>query len=108
MNLRSVLYSTAAGAAVSSASPLAAAQSGGRKRALMKLGCQSGPTTPQRLEFFKRHSVNDIGGKPTKLSNGSYPTVEELSQLKEMCEKKGVNLLNLECPFLASSHIDRT
>lgn len=74
----------------------------------MKLGCQSGPTTPQRLEFFKRHSVNNIGGKPTTLSNGSYPTVEELSQLKEMCEKKGVSLDNLEAPFLASSHIDRT
>ena len=32
---------------------------------------------------------------------------ELLSKLKEMCEKKGVGLDNLECPFLASSHIDR-
>src|SRR5438128_3416627 len=108
MNRRNFLCSTAAGAAISSASPVAAAQSGARTRALMKLGCQSGPTTPQRLEFFKRHSVNNIGGKPTTLSNGSYPTVEELSQLKDMCEKKGVSLDNLECPFLASSNIDRT
>src|SRR6266540_680 len=98
MNRRNFLYTTAAGAAVSSAAPAAAAQSGGRKRALMKLGCQSGPTTPQHLEFFKRHSVNNIGGKPTTLSNGSYPTVEELSKLKEMCEKKGVSFDNLECP----------
>jgi len=107
MNRRNFLYSTAAGAVGSSAAPAAPAQSGGRKRALMKLGCQSGPTTPQRLDFFKRHSVNNICGKPTTSSKGSY-TFEEISKLKDMCEKKGVSLDILECPFLASSHIDRT
>ena len=48
--------STPALAALAEAAP-APAQSGGRKRALMKLGCQSSPTDARRLQFFKRHGV---------------------------------------------------
>ncbi|MBI3473548.1 MAG: mannonate dehydratase [Candidatus Solibacter usitatus] len=97
--------SLAAVGALGSASP-AAAQG---KRALMKLGCQSGPTTDKRLQFFKRHSVNNICGYPGKETDArGYPTVEELVQLRERCEKHGISCDLLAPPFLASSHIDRT
>jgi mannonate dehydratase len=94
-------------AALAEAVP-APAQSGGRKRALMKLGCQSGPTDAKRLQFFKRHSVNNICGYPVGEKGRLYYTVEELSRCKDLCEKHGVSLDCIAPPFLASSHIDRT
>jgi mannonate dehydratase len=84
------------------------AQSGPRKRALMKLGCQSSPTDAKRLQFFKRHSVNNICGYPEGQKDRLYYTVEELSRCKELCEKHGVSLDLIAPPFLASSHVDRT
>ena len=87
---------------------LAPAQSKSGKRALMKLGCQSGPTNAKKLQFFKRHSVNNICGYPEGAKDRVYHTVEELSRCKELCEKHGVSLDLIAPPFLASSHIDRT
>jgi mannonate dehydratase len=77
-------------------------------RALMKLGCQSEPLTDTRLQFFKRHSVNNICGiLPDPVDRG-YFTVEELSRLRERCEKHGIRLDMIAPPFLKSSHIDKT
>ena len=74
----------------------------------MKLGCQSSPTSEQRLQFFKRHSVNNICGYPDDSGNKGYYSVEDLSKLKERCEKFDVSLDMVAPPFLASSHVDRT
>src|SRR5687767_8804502 len=60
MNRRQILQ-TGAGALAGPFVPAAPAAAT-PKRALMKLGCQSGPTSEQRLQFFKRHSVNNING----------------------------------------------
>jgi mannonate dehydratase len=74
----------------------------------MKLGCQSGPTDDKRLQFFKRHSVNNICGYPKSQDpNGPY-TLEDLQRVKDLCEKHKVSLDMIAPPFLASSHIDRT
>lgn len=74
----------------------------------MKLGCQSSPTDDKRLQFFKRHSVNNICGYPrSKEPNGPY-TLEDLQRVKELCEKHKVALDMIAPSFLASSHIDRT
>jgi mannonate dehydratase len=105
MNRREFVSAAALAAAVPSG---AAAQRAPRKRALMKLGCQSGPTSDQRLQFFKRHSVNNICGYAEEAPGRLYHTVEELSRLRERCEKHGVSLDLIAPPFLASSHIDRT
>ncbi|MGH9672265.1 MAG: mannonate dehydratase [Bryobacteraceae bacterium] len=94
--------------AVAGAPATAAAQSGGGKRALMKLGCQSGPTSDERLQFFKRHAVNHICGYVPDPKDRAYFTVEKMTMLKERCEKHGVSLDLIAPPFLASSHIDRT
>ena len=59
MNRRNFLSTTAIGAAFSAAQSSPAAPTGDYqpKKAVMKLGCQSTPTTEKRLQFFKRHSV---------------------------------------------------
>jgi mannonate dehydratase len=99
-----------AGAAVAAAPmiPSASSSASAAPKALMKLGCQSGPTTDQRLQFFKRHSVNNICGYAEDPDKKGYFSVEDLSKLKERCEKHKVSLDMIEFGFLASSHIDRT
>ena len=108
MNRRKLLQTGAAAAAapfVPAGSPASAAVP---KRALMKLGCQSGPTSDQKLQFFKRHSVNNICGYADDPEKKGYFSVEDLSRLKERCEKHAISLDMIEPGFLASSHIDRT
>ncbi len=71
------------------------------------LGCQSGPTSGERLSFFKRHGVDHICGWPDRSNDTGYYTVEALEQLKERCEKHEIQLDMVGAPFLPSSHIDR-
>jgi mannonate dehydratase len=71
------------------------------------LGCQSGPTSDERLDFFKRHGVDHICGWPDDYRNLKHYTVEDLSKLRERCDKHGVSLDMVGAPFLTSSHIDR-
>ena len=110
MNRRDFIASTMAGAALAaSSSPLRAQSPQGRKPALMKLGCQSGPTSDERLQFFARHGVKNICGvPPSKDRKLGYPTVDELMQLKERAAKWDIRIDMLTPPFLASTHIDRT
>jgi mannonate dehydratase len=72
----------------------------------MKLGCQSGPITDQRLEFFKRHSVSNVCGLFEKSDNRRTFTVAELSGLRDRCAKHGVSLDMITPPFLAPTQID--
>jgi mannonate dehydratase len=78
-----------------------------RKPALMKLGCQTGPTTDQRLQFFARHGVKNICGVP-ETANKGFPTVDDLLGLKERAAKYDIRIDMLMPPILASTHIDRT
>jgi mannonate dehydratase len=107
-NRRELLSATAIAAASQLVSSGQQASKPGGRKALMKLGCQSGPTSDQRLQFFKRHSVNNICGYPEDPEKKGYYSVEDLSKLKERCEKHGVSLDMIAPPFLASSHVDRT
>src|SRR5258705_10313416 len=110
MNRRDFIISTTAGAALALPVASAVAQTPqGRKRALMKLGCQSGPTSDQRLQFFARHGVRNICGVPETRDKGlGVPTADELVQLKERAAKWGISIDFITPPFLASIHIDRT
>jgi mannonate dehydratase len=110
MNRRDFIFSTAVAAALPASSSRVSAQSPAhRKRALMKLGCQSEPTSDQRLQFFARHGVKDICGIPeTGNKEPGYPTVDELLRLKEHAGKWDISIDLLKPSFLASSHIDRT
>ena len=110
MNRRDFFVSTAAGAVLSASSfPLSAQPSPVRKRPRMKLGCQSGPASDQRLQFFARHSVKNICGAPEGWDKTQgVPSMDELLQLKERAAKWGISIDMLTPPFLASTHVDRT
>src|SRR5436189_998011 len=110
MNRRDFLLSTAAGAVLpASSSQLLANSPADRKRALMKLGCQSGPTSDKRLQFFARHGVRNICAVAEFADKDlGYPTIDELVQLKERAAKWEISIDMLMPPFLASTHIDRT
>src|SRR6185436_12844188 len=109
---RNFIFSAAAAAGAilpASSAQLLAQSSEGRKRALMKLGCQSGPTSDTRLQFFARHSIKNICAVPEpKDKEPGYPTVAELLQLKDRAAKWGISIDAITPPFLASTHIDRT
>lgn len=98
----------AVGAYSGSSSSAAVHAQENRKPVLMKLGCQSGPTSDKRLQFFARHGVKNICGVPRGSRDRGYPSVDELLQLKERAAKWDVNIDMITPPFLASSHIDRT
>lgn len=101
-------FLSAAGAvAVAGGSTGRSAPAEGGKPTLMHLGCQSGPTDDKRLQFFKRHAVDHICGYPDGERTQSRYTVEDLSRLRERCEKHGVSIDMVPTPFLSSSHIDR-
>jgi mannonate dehydratase len=105
MTRRSFVLSAAGGAVLAGdARAVDGALAG--KRTLMKVGCQSGPTSYQRLQFFARHSVKNICGIPE--IKAKDPTLDELLQLKERAARWGISIDLLTPPFLASSHIDRT
>jgi mannonate dehydratase len=109
MNRRQLLTATAtvAAAQVVDIAQAAPKTTAGR-RALMKLGCQSAPTSDQRLQFFARHSVQNICGYPTDSEKKGYYSVDDLSRLKDRCDKWKVSVDCIEAGFLASSHIDKT
>lgn len=104
-----------AGAALAGCQTLAtpaAAQSGSsRAPILMKVGCQSGPSTDDHFAYFARYGVKNICA--SRIGATSYGegdpviTVEELSQLRAMAERHGLSLDMVTAPFLESSHIDR-
>src|SRR5437868_13739840 len=106
MNRRDFIVSTAAGAVLSASGGAVLAQApAGRKRALMKLGCQSGPTSDQRLQFFARHSIKNICAVPEFAHKElGYPTLDELAQLKDRAARWSINIDMLTPPSLASTH----
>lgn len=78
------------------------------KPSRIKLGCQSPPTDEKRLQYFKRHSVNNICGYAKTANPHGPTTAEDVLRVKELCDKHQVSLDILAPPFLASSHIDKT
>jgi mannonate dehydratase len=78
-----------------------------QRRRKMHIGTQQGPTTPQMLQFFKRHGVDHICGYPPEPGERGYWTVHDLEQTRELCEQHQISLDMVALPFLTSSHIDR-
>lgn len=84
-----------------------AAGASGRKPYLMKLGCQSMPSSEAHFADFARFGVTNICARATVADGRLYPTVDELSRLREMAERHGLSLDMLEPDLLGSTHIDR-
>lgn len=111
MDRRNFLHTgAAAGALASTAAMSPPAEAAGKpiKKARMKLGCQSSPTDDKRLQFFKRHSVDNICGYPVLKQKDGPVALEDLKRMMDLCAKHKVSVDCLAPPFLASSHIDRT
>lgn len=92
------------------ATSAASQASGGRAPILMKVGCQSGPSTDEHFAYFARYGVKNICASRIGARGADLPaviSVEELTQLKELAEKHGLSLDMVSAPFLESSHIDR-
>ena len=112
MKRRDFVTLTTAAAALSSCGMVAGQEQRGqdrpaRKPLRMVVGTQRGPTTPEMLEFFKRHGVDHICGYPPNPGERGYWTVEDLERTRDLCERHGITLDMVALPFLTSSHIDR-
>ena len=77
------------------------------KPVLMKLGCQSAPTNDAHLKFLARYGVKNICGYPEIADGRIYATVDELSRMKELAAKNGIEVDCVGPPVLESSYIDK-
>ncbi len=84
--------------------PTAGAASGEKLK--MHVGCQRSPTTPQMLDYFKRHGVEHICGYPPDPGPDGHWSVDDLKRTKDLCQRHGISLDMVALPFLSSSHID--
>ena len=76
------------------------------KKVLMKVGCQSGGTTIENLEFKARHGVFNIdGGMPETIPGVGWDLDDSLRK-REACEKYGISLDAYHLP-LTSAGIDK-
>jgi mannonate dehydratase len=109
MNRRQLFHMTAAAAASQAINTKDRAEAATPKKALMKLGMPERPhdrRAPAVLQASQRKQ--HLRDTPEDAGNKGYSTVEELTKLKERCEKHEISLDCIAPPFLASSHIDRT
>ncbi len=74
----------------------------------VKLGCQSGPLTDDRLEFMRRHGVEAVCGSPAATPGSGIWEIDQLLKLRDRVEKHGITLDLIPLPFLESTHIDKS
>jgi len=80
--------------------------SGASRKAMMHVGCQSGDTSQESLEFKARHGVFHIdGGSPRVIDGVGWDLADSLAK-KEACEKYGIRLEAYHLP-LSSAGIDK-
>ena len=101
-----VSSSTRAAGLISAAvfSPSQASAQGGapqmvapKKRVLMKLGCQSPPSTDEHFTFLARYGIRHVNGYPTRADKTlRYPTVDELKALIALGERHGISIDMIE------------
>ncbi len=75
--------------------------------ALMKLGCQSAPTTEAHLKYLARYGVRHICGYPRSAGNSLFPALEDLQRMNDLAASCKVEILCVGPPILESSYIDR-
>ena len=79
----------------------------GKRKVLMKVGCQSGGTSVEHLEFKARPGVFNIdGGAPKMIEGVGWDLADSLAK-KEACQKYGISLDAYHLP-LDSSGIDKS
>jgi len=86
----------------------AEAASGKTASAGPKVGCQEGPTTDEWLRFYARLGVRNICGVLKDNADGAIFSVQQLSALRERCNKQGISLDMMTDPNLRPRPIDET
>jgi mannonate dehydratase len=71
-----------------------------------KVGCQEGPTTDEWLRFYARLGVRNICGVLKDNPDGAVFNVEQLSALRDRCNKQGISLDMMTDPNLRPRPID--
>ncbi|MCB0667949.1 MAG: mannonate dehydratase [Saprospiraceae bacterium] len=105
--VRGVAAGTLGAAALGTAEAGSVNRKGSAKRkVLMKVGCQSGGTTIENLEFKARHGVYNIDGGSPEIIEGVGWDLEDSMRKREACEKYGISLDAYHLP-LTSAGIDR-
>src|ERR1700760_2445495 len=84
----------------------AAPEATSAKPVLMKLGCQSAPTNDTHLKYLARYGVKNICGYPEIADGRIYATTDELSRMKDLAAKNGIEIDCVGPPVLTSSYID--
>jgi mannonate dehydratase len=122
MNRRQFLSSSSVAAlALGKGSALSAAPAAPTtKPVLLKLGCQSAPTNDTHLKYLARYGVRNICGYPEiadgrgnvrgvngRDNDNSWATVDELSRMKDLAAKNGIEIDCVGPPVLTSSYIDK-
>ena len=93
--------------AMPASAPVSAGSPDGRKPLLMKLGCQSGPSTDEHFATLARYGVTNLSATAPATEGRLYPTVAELERLKESAAKYRLSLDMIDTVLLQSSNIDR-
>ena len=107
MNRRAFVSSSGAAAAALAGIPSGPASAAPPQRAMMRLGCQSEPTSEHHLQYLARYGVQGICGYPEIADGRLYATTDELKRTRELAEKYRISVDCIAPPFLSSSHIDR-
>ena len=112
MNRRQFISSSsvAAFAVGQGSAAFAVPEASATKPVLMKLGCQSAPTNDTHLKYLARYGVNNIcgypGGEEGRGNDPNWATVDELSRMKDLAAKNGIEVDCVGPPLLTSSYID--
>jgi len=75
-------------------------------KAVMVVGCQSGPMTDEKFNYFKRHGVDHVCGYPETIPNGSF-SLDSMKRVLDLAKKHGLSIDMIQFP-LPSSYITRS
>jgi mannonate dehydratase len=108
MNRRQFISSSSVAALALGHEPKASAAAAApeTKPVLVKLGCQSAPTTDTHLKYLARYGVRNICGYPEFADGKIYATVDALSRMKDLATKNGIEIDCVGPTVLTSSYID--
>jgi mannonate dehydratase len=107
MNRREFISTSGTAAlALGGGSNIAMAAAKPAKRGLMKLGCQTAPTTDAHLKYLARYGIKEICGYPETSNGNIYSTVEELNRMKDLGKANGIDITMIAPPILASISVD--
>jgi mannonate dehydratase len=74
-----------------------------KRSVMMKLGCQSPPSTEEHFIYFARYGIKHVNGYPTRADkNLLYPTVDELKALCDLGRRHDISIDMTETVSLQS------